>query len=171
MVDIASPAPLTMQPIVPSRRDERQALLARRDVDRVLLVEVAHQLEVGVASERRVVDRDLRVEALERLAWPVGAGLADDGQRVDLHQVGVVVDHRLEDALGDGHEVAQVLAAEAHLEGQLARLVVEQPQVRVGVDLLDRVWSLAATSSISTPPSAEPMSRTRRLLRSSTQAR
>ena len=120
--------------------DERDALLARRDIDRILLGEVAQQLQVRVAGERRVVDRDLGVQALERFAGrAVGQRVADDGQRVDLHQVGVVVDHRREDALGDGHEVAQVLAAEAHLEGQVAGLVVEQPEVRVRLDLLDRV--------------------------------
>ena len=36
--------------------DEAEALPAGLDVDRVLLVEVAHGLEVRVAGERRVVD-------------------------------------------------------------------------------------------------------------------
>ena len=47
--------------------DERQVVAARLDVGRVLGVEVAQRLEVGVAGERRVVERDLRVEADEPL--------------------------------------------------------------------------------------------------------
>ena len=47
--------------------DERQPGLARLAVGRVLLVGVAQRLELGVARERRVVERDLGVEADEPL--------------------------------------------------------------------------------------------------------
>ena len=67
IVVIASPAPLTMQPIVPSSLMKRQARLARLAVGRVLLVGVAQRLELGMAGQRRVVERHLRVEADEPL--------------------------------------------------------------------------------------------------------
>ena len=87
-----------------------------------------------MAGQRRVVERDLGVEADEPLdRGAVGAGLADDRQRVDLDEVGVVGEHRPDEALGDRHGRLEV-AAEAHREGQLAGLVVEQPEERVGVD-------------------------------------
>ena len=75
--------------------DEGETGLARLAVGRVLLVRVAQLLEPGVTGERRVVERDLGVEADEPLdRRPVGAGLADDGQRVDLDEVGIVGAHR-----------------------------------------------------------------------------
>ena len=55
--------------------DEADAGLARRDLRRLLLVEVAHRLEVGVARERRVVEHDLGVErqrAGRRRSRPAG---------------------------------------------------------------------------------------------------
>ena len=69
---------------------------------------------------------------------PVGAGLADDRQRVDLDEVGVVGEHRPDEALGDRDRRLEV-PAEAHREGELARLVVEQPEERVGVAADDRL--------------------------------
>ena len=47
--------------------DEADAGLASLEVGRVLLVEVAQRLQPGVAGERRVVERDLRVEADQSL--------------------------------------------------------------------------------------------------------
>ena len=69
---------------------------------------------------------------------PVRAGLADDRQRVDLDEVGVVGEHRPDEALGDRDRGLEV-AAEAHREGELARLEVEQPEQRVGVEADDRL--------------------------------
>ena len=69
----------------------------------------------------------------------VGAALADDRQRVDLDEVGVVRAHRRHEALRDLDEVAQVGPAEADREGQLAGLVVEEPEERVGGDAVDRL--------------------------------
>ena len=69
---------------------------------------------------------------------PSAPRLADDRQRVDLDQVGVVGEHRPDEALGDRHGRLEV-PAEAHRERQLARLEVEQPEQRVGVDADDRV--------------------------------
>ena len=67
IVVIASPAPLTMQPIVPSSlMNVRPASRASRSSG-VLLVGVAQVLEARVAGEGRVVERDLGVEAHEPL--------------------------------------------------------------------------------------------------------
>ena len=67
IVVIASPAPLTMQPIVPSSlMNDRPCSRAAMSVG-ILLGQVAHRLDVGMATERRVIDRELRVEALQRL--------------------------------------------------------------------------------------------------------
>ena len=72
IVVIASPAPLTMQPIVPSSWMKLMPWRARLGVGRVLLVGVAQRLEVGVAEQRRVVERDLGVEADETLRGAAG---------------------------------------------------------------------------------------------------
>ena len=67
IVVIARPAPLTMQPIVPSSLMKvSPASRASRSVGR-LLVGVAQLLEPRVAGERGVVERDLGVEADEAL--------------------------------------------------------------------------------------------------------
>ena len=71
-------------------------------------------------------------------AVPSAAGLADDRQRVDLDEVGVVGLHRRHEALGDRDGGLEV-PAQAHREGQLARLEVLQPEERVGVAADDRV--------------------------------
>ena len=119
--------------------DEGQPGLARLAVGRVLLVGVAQLLELGVAGERGVVEGDLGVEADEPLdRGAVGPGLADDRQRVDLDQVGVVGEHRPDEPLGDGDRGLQV-PAEAHREGELAGLEVEQAEQRVGVVADDRL--------------------------------
>ena len=60
--------------------DEADALGAGRDVGRVLLVEVAHLLQLGMAEERRVVERDLGVEALQRQRL-AAVGAAGRGRR------------------------------------------------------------------------------------------
>ncbi len=61
--------------------------------------------------------------------------------------------------------------AEAHRERDLARLVVEQAQVRMGEHGHDGSGLVSATCSISTPPSAEPIIRMRCAVRSRTAAR
>ena len=95
MVVIARPAPLTMQPIVPSSLMKLMPAFAGLEVRRVLLVEVAQRLELRVAGEGRIVQRDLGVEADQPLhGRPVGARLANDRQRVDLDEIGVVGEHR-----------------------------------------------------------------------------
>ncbi len=75
-------------------------------VGRVLLVEVAQRLEAPVPSQRRVVERDLRVEADQALGRTSRrrAASRDDRQRVDLDEIRVVRHHRGEQALRDGHE-------------------------------------------------------------------
>ena len=82
--------------------DERQVVPPRLDVGRVLGVEVPQLLELRVAGERRVVEGDLGVEAhqpLDRRA--VRVVLPDDRERVDLHEVRVVGEHRPQQALRD----------------------------------------------------------------------
>ena len=108
--------------------DERQARRPRLAIGRVLLVQVAQRLELGVARQRGVVERDLRVEADEPLdRRAVGARLADDRERVDLDEVGVVGVHRPDETLGDPDGSLEV-RAEAHRERELARLAVEQAE-------------------------------------------
>ena len=102
IVVIARPAPLTMQPIVPSslmkvRPSSRAARSVGSSSSRSRRASWP-----GCRAERRVVEGDLRVEADEALGdGPVGARLADDRQRVDLDEVGVVRQHRRDQALGD----------------------------------------------------------------------
>ena len=136
---IASPAPLTMQPMVPSSlmnvspasRASRSAGSSSSGSRSVL--------EPGMAGERGVVEGDLGVEADEPLdRRAVRTRLADDRQRVDLDEVGVVGEHRPDEALGD-RDGRLELAAEPHREGELAGLVVEQPEHRVGVAPDDRL--------------------------------
>ena len=105
----------------------------------ILLVEVAQGLEPGVAGQRRVVEGHLGVEALEAEGLgAVGALRPDDGEGVDLDEVGVIRNHRPDQALGD-RDRRLVVGAEAEREGHLAGLPVEQPEMRVGVDADDRL--------------------------------
>ena len=90
--------------------DEGEAGRAGLDVGGVLLVEVAHLLVAGVSAEGGVVERDLGVEQLQRLDRAVGAVFAHDRQRVDLDQVGVLVDHHLDQAGADGGRLLEVVA-------------------------------------------------------------
>ena len=91
-----------MQPIVAVELDEADVVAACLDVGRILLVEVPQRLEVGMSGERRVVERDLGIEAGEPLdGLALGAVLAHDRERVDLDEVRVVREHRRDEALGD----------------------------------------------------------------------
>ena len=69
---------------------------------------------------------------------PPGTPSRTIGQRVDLDEVGVVGPHRRDEALGDADGVLEV-RVQAHREGEVARLEVEQAQVRVGVAADDRL--------------------------------
>ena len=92
-----------------------------------------------MAGQRRVVEGDLGVEADEPLDRDaLGAVLADDRKRVDLDEVGVVGQHRPEQALGD-RRTGLPVRAEADLEGELAGGVVGQPEQRVGMLVDDRL--------------------------------
>ena len=122
--------------------DEREVVAAGLDVGRVLGVEVAQLLELRVAGERRVVERDLGVEADQALhLGPVGVVLLDHGERVDLHEVRVVGEHRPQQALRD-RRAGLPLAAEADLERELAGRVVGHPEQGIGVLVDDRVGVL-----------------------------
>ena len=92
-----------------------------------------------MAGEGRVVEGNLRVEALETLAdQPVERGLVDDRERVDLDEVGVVGEHRPDEAGRDRDGVLE-MGAEPESERHLARLEGLQPDQRIGVDRDDRV--------------------------------
>ena len=92
-----------------------------------------------MAPQCRVVERDLRVEADEPFdRRAAGVGLAHDRQRVDLDEVRVVRPHRGDEALGDRDRRLEV-AAEAHREGELAGLVVEEAEERIRVAPDDRL--------------------------------
>ena len=139
IVVIARPAPLTMQPIVPSSLMKLMPSARARGVGRVLLVEVAEVLEPGMAGQGRVVQGDLGVEALEAEALgPVRGLRPDDRERIDLDEVRVVREHRPDEALGDRDGRLEV-GAEAERERHLAGLPVEQPEVGMGVDPDDRL--------------------------------
>ena len=122
IVVIARPAPLTMQPIVPSSLMKVSVGLARLG-DRPGPPRRGRAApRARVAGERGVVERDLRVEADEPLdRRPVGAGLADDRERVDLDEVGVVGQHRPDEALAIA-TAALRCAAEPERERELAGL-------------------------------------------------
>ena len=92
-----------------------------------------------MAGQGRVVERDLRVKADESFDHAFGSVLlADDGERVDLHQVGVVGDHRGDEAFGDPDRLLEV-PGQPQREGHLAGLPVEQAGDRMGVDADDRL--------------------------------
>ena len=119
IVVIARPAPLTMQPIVPS------SLMKVSPASRASRSAGSSSsgsrscLELGVAGEGGVVERDLGVQADQALDGRARrVGLADDRQRIDLDEVGVVGEHRPDEALGDRDRRLEV-AAEAHREREL----------------------------------------------------
>ena len=94
-----------------------------------------------MAPESRVVEGDLGIEQLQRLDRPVGARFAHDRQRIDLDQVGVLVQRHLDQAGADGGGLLEVVA-EPQAEGHLACLERLETQLRVGVDLDDGVGVL-----------------------------
>ena len=106
--------------------------LARGDLRRLLLVQVAHRLEVGVARERRVVEHDLRVEREE---LPV---IGHD-ERVDLGKVGVRFD---EGPIQPAHHRSEVLpqvGGDAQEEGGSPHLVLLEADERVERKSEDRL--------------------------------
>ena len=92
-----------------------------------------------MAGQGGVVEGDLGVEADQALdGRAVGVVLADHGERVDLHEVGVDRDHRPQQALGDRGARLPV-RPEPDLERQLARRVVRQAEQGIGVLVDDRL--------------------------------
>ena len=100
--------------------DEADAGLAGGDLRWLLLVEVAHRLELRVARERRVVEDDLRVEREQ----PAVIG---DDQRVDLGQVGVRFDEGPIQPAHDQREVLAQLGRDAEEEADPPHLVLLEP--------------------------------------------
>ena len=95
-----------------------------------------------MAIQGGVVEGDLGVETLEALLdRAVARGHVDDRERIDLDQIGIVGQHRPDQARGDRHGILQV-GAEAELKRHLARLPGLQPEQRVGVDGDDRIRTL-----------------------------
>ena len=136
---IARPAPLTMQPIVPSSlMNVRPASRASRSAGSSSSGSRSASSSGWRASAESSSVTLASRQTSRSTAAPVGVGLADDRQRVDLDEVGVVGEHRPDEALGDRDGGLEV-AAEAHREGELARLVVEQAEHRVGVVADDRL--------------------------------
>ena len=99
IVVIARPAPLTMQPIVPSSRMNdrpcsRATMSTGSSSSRSRICSSAGWRESAESSIVILASRHCR---LSRRGAVVGRA-AHDGERVDLDQVGVVGDHRFEDA-------------------------------------------------------------------------
>ncbi len=126
----------------PVELDERETRLARLAVGRILLVGVAQRLELGMAGEGGIVEGDLGVEALEPLGdGAVGRRVAHDRERIDLDEVGVIREHRPDEARRDRDGILHV-GAEPEPERHLARLPRLEADQRVGVDRDDRVRAL-----------------------------
>ncbi len=104
-----------------------------------------------------------------RSCGAVGPRSRTIGERVDLDEVGVVREHRPDERPSRSRPPALRCAAEAQPERELARLPVAAARAagRRGRVMIASGLS-TATCSISTPPSAEPMSRIRRAARSRT---
>ena len=126
IVAIASPAPLTMQPIGAIELDVVERELRRLDLERLLFADVAQLLDVGVAVERVVVEVHLRVEREE-------AAVLGDDQRVDLDERGV---GRLERVCRAPFislpACADLRPFEAERERELARLIRREAERRDG---------------------------------------
>ena len=139
IVVIARPAPLTMQPIVPSSLMKvRPASRASRSAGSSSSGSRSASSSGWRASAESSSVTLASRQTSRSTAAPSASGLADDRQRVDLDQVGVVGEHRPDEALGDRDRGLEV-PAEAHREGELAGLEVEQPEERVGVVADDRL--------------------------------
>ena len=87
-VDIVSPAPFPHTPDLAVELDVGDVLRAGERLERVGGVLVAHLGDLGMAVERVVVDRELRVERLDD-------ALGRHDQRVDLAQHGVEAHERV----------------------------------------------------------------------------
>ena len=102
-----------------------------------LLVGVAQRLVIGVPEQRRIVEGDFRVEADELLLGATGTTAADDRERVDLDEIGVVGQHRPDQTLRDPDGSLEV-RPEPEPERELTGLPVPQPEHGVRVDPNDR---------------------------------
>ena len=98
MVAIASPAPFTETADVAVERDVRQVELRGLDLGGILLVEIAHGDDLGMAEQRVVVEIQLGVER-QHLA------VAGEDQRIDLGERGIAFDEGPVQAV---HELARL---------------------------------------------------------------
>jgi hypothetical protein len=126
---MASPAPLTTQPTLPSSlMNVRFALRASTSLG--LRAVVAQLLEVGAALDLVVVDHHLRVDG-DDLA------LRRDDERVDLGERAPVLDERLVELLHDLARRARLLRVLVQEEAELLRLEGEKTVARVDAEVLD----------------------------------
>ncbi len=107
--------------------DVVQRVLGGLGLGRILLVEIAQRLELLVPLERVVVEIHLGIER-DHLAR------AGHDQRVDLDQRAVELGEGLVEITEQRHELADLLAAQAQREGDLAAL--EGLEARRGIDRL-----------------------------------
>ena len=125
-------------------------------------------------GEGRVVNGDLGVEADQSVSLGlVGRPLAHDRQRVHLHEVGVVIEHHADKAAGETPATvsAEVGTRQPQREGNMAGLKSSSPRCGWACTRTIASGCSFATCSISTPPSAEPITRMRCAARSSTAPR
>ena len=148
IVPIASPAPFTRQPMLPSSWMKFRFAFAGPHLDRVLLAQVAQRFDVLVPEQGVVVEVDLGVED-DHVA------LLGDRQRVDLGEARVLLQEHLREGVHDRLGLVHLVAGEAEFVGQPAGL--ERQQARSPGEtgtLMIFSGCLAATSSMSMPPSA-----------------
>ena len=112
--------------------DEGQAALAGHPLLLVLGGDVAQRGVVGVAEERVVVERDLRVERRD-------LAVAGDDQRVDLDEHRLFGDEGVVELGQQRADRAHDVGVDAGLERQPARVEVLEAEQRVDVQAGDRV--------------------------------
>ena len=141
--------------------DEAEALRARLDVDRVLFVEVAHGFEIGVAVQRRVVDGDLGVERLERLDLVPSASVVRTmaSGLISTRSASFSIMAR-KTPFGDRDGVLEVVAS-PRAKAISRAWWSSRPRCGCATALWMASGRSSASSSISMPPSAEPMRRMR----------
>ena len=117
-------------------RDVGKTKLVRADFRGILFVWVEQLLDRGLAEERVVIELELRIEREHATVGVLLVGWRDD-ERIDFDEARVLLAEDLRDLHHDVDRLADLLALEAELECDFARLERLQAQNRVQRHLED----------------------------------
>ena len=155
-----------MQPMVAVELDVVQVVARGLQLGRILFVRVAQLFDVLVPVERVVVEVHLGVQGHD-------VARAGHDQRIDLHQAGVEIDEGVVQSGDEAFTGAAPTCLPSRPRPKASRRAMYGIMPVAGSTLIIRIFSgvLAATSSISMPPSVDAIRVTDLVARSTTAPR